>query len=308
MSYTTNKNMPRIRRDAARLFRSGWSARKVGRYLGYHHTAIIKWVKKAEIVGDVPILTHSSEPHRKWRKIEESLERKIIEMRKTHNRCTEAIYIMLKNAGITVPKTTIHRVLDRNDLLKKKSPWKRFHPHVERPKVLKSGDLVQMDTIHLMTGEKTRIYVFTLIDVYSRIAYAKAYERMNGKTSLLFMLEAEKSMFSFSMIQSDHGPEFGKWFVTQALKNHRYTRIGKPNDNAHIERFNRTLQEECLDKIPREVRSINFHLRKYLSYYNNQRIHLGINTFPREMGAKVMRGIRRVFILAKKKKKTCHAC
>lgn len=25
----------------------------------------------------------------------------------------------------------------------------------------------------------------------------------------------------------------------------RHTRLGRPNDNAHIERFNRTIQEEC---------------------------------------------------------------
>jgi hypothetical protein len=55
------------------------------------------------------------------------------------------------------------------------------------------------------------------------------------------------------MIQSDHGPEFGKWFVERIKKSHRYTRIGKPNDNSHIERFNRTLQEECLDKVETDV-------------------------------------------------------
>jgi putative transposase len=148
---------------------------------------------------------------------------------------------------------------------------------------MKSGDLVQMDTIHLMTGEKTRIYVYTLIDVYSRYTYAKAYEKMNGKTSLRFLREAEHALFRFEMIQSDHGPEFGTWFVTQTQKSHRYTRIGKPNDNAHIERFNRTLQEECLDKISRNVWKINRALKKYLSYYNNYRIHLGISTFPKEM-------------------------
>lgn len=85
------------------------------------------------------------------------------------------------------------------------------------------------------------------------------------------------------MLQSDHGPEFGNWFVSQALKNHRYTRIGKPNDNARIERFNRMLQEECLDKAPRNVWKINRALKKYLSYYNDQRFHLGINCYPREM-------------------------
>ena len=60
-------------------------------------------------------------------------------------------------------------------------------------------------------------------------------------------------------------------------KNHRYTRIGKPNDNAHIERFNRTLQEECLDKISNNVELINEALKKYLKYYNYQRVHAGIN-------------------------------
>lgn len=283
MPYTSNSHMPRIRREAARLVRKGWSGRKVGRHLGYHHTAVMKWVRRAEVVGDVPIETRSSEPRKKWRKTSEELERRIVGMRKTHGRCTEAIHLMLKRTGITVPKSTIHRVLDRNHCLKKKSPWKRFHPHVDRPEALKSGDLVQMDTIHLMTGEKTRIYVFTLIDVYSRCAYAKAFGRMNGKISIRFLQQAEEVLFGFNMLQSDHGPEFGNWFVTQALKSHRYTRIGKPNDNAHIERFNRTLQEECLDKIPRNVRSINFHLKKYLAYYNNQRIHLGINLIPREM-------------------------
>jgi putative transposase len=243
----------------------------------------MKWVKKAHAVGDVPIQTRSSEPHIKWKKTSPELERRIVGMRKVNGRCTEAIHLLLKRTGVLVHPSTIHRVLDRNKCLKKKSPYKRYHPHVDRPYPLKQGDLVQLDTIHLMTGEKTRIYVFTLIDVYSRSAYAKAYGRMSGRISLNFLKEAQESMFQFNMLQSDHGPEFGNWFVSQALKSHRYTRIGKPNDNAHIERFNRTLQEECLDKIPRKVSTINFHLKRYLTYYNNQRIHLGISAFPNEL-------------------------
>ena len=79
------------------------------------------------------------------------------------------------------------------------------------------------------------------------------------------------------MLQSDHGPEFGMWFVSQIKKKHRYTRIGKPNDNAHIERVNRTLQEECIDKVKTNPRSINCALKKYLQYYNYERLHLGLN-------------------------------
>jgi transposase InsO family protein len=107
---------------------------------------------------------------------------------------------------------------------------------------------------------------------------------MNAATSTIFLNQAiSLAPFPFQMIQTDHGPEFGQWFVRRVKRNHRYTRIGKPNDNAHIERFNRTLQEECLDKIDRDVSKINRALKKYLSYYNNQRIHLGINLYPIEM-------------------------
>lgn len=74
---------------------------------------------------------------------------------------------------------------------------------------------------------------------FSQSVVVKWFAKMNGKTSLRFVKEAEfRSAFHFTMLQSDYGPEFGTWFVEQLKKSHRYTRIGKPNDNAHIERFN----------------------------------------------------------------------
>ena len=276
--------MPKIRRDAARLYHRGWSARRIGRHFGYHHTAVMKWVEKSRIVGDVPILTQSSEPKTKPGKISELLERRIVALRAKTGRCTEVLKLILDREGINIPRNTIHRVLERNYCLKKRSPYKRFHPHVDRPQASKLGDLVEMDTIHLMISEKKRIYVFTLIDVHSRWTYAKCYERMNAATAVRFLVEAQRAaQFHFQMIQTDHGPEFGSWFVSMIKRLHRFTRIGKPNDNSHIERFNRTLQEECLDKVDRDVSKINRALKKYLSYYNNQRIHLGINLYPIEM-------------------------
>ncbi len=276
--------MPRIRRDAARLVSKGWSARKVGRYLGYHHTAVMAWVRRARVIGDHPIPTKSSEPKTKTGKTTPELEQKIVSIRRKTGRCTEAIHLMLKHENILVPKSTIHRILDRNHCLKKRHKRKWCHPPVERPKALKSGDLIEVDTIHRMIDEKKRLYVFSLLDVHSRSAYAKAYGKMNGRTSIRFVKEAEKQFsFKFGMIQSDHGPEFSNWFVQRIKKDHRFTRLGKPNDNAHIERFNRTIQEECLDKLPNDVRKINCALRKYLQYYNQERIHLAINTTPNQV-------------------------
>ena len=278
MPYTTNPKMPRIRREAVRLSVRGWSARKIGRHLGFHHTAVMKWVRKAERIGDHPIPTKSSKPKSHPKQLNEKVVRKIVEKRLKNNRYAEVVHQELQNDGIIVSLSSIKRTLERHYLIKKRSPWKRYHPHQERPYPLKSGDLIQIDTVHRMISEKKRLYVFTMIDIYSRWAYAKAYAKMNSRTTIRFVQEAQKNApFKFKMLQSDHGPEFGKWFVTQIQKNHRYTRIGKPNDNAHIERFNRTIQEECLDKLPNNVFEINCALKKYLKYYNNERLHGGIN-------------------------------
>ena len=276
--------MPKIRRDAARLFHKGWSARKIGRYFGYHHTAVMKWVKRSIKIGYHPILTNSSVPKVFRKPTNTELEDRICNMRIETKRCGRAIYEQLKREGVVIGKTTVHRILSRARLLKKKSPYHRYHKPVERPQALSPGDLVEMDTIHLMVDKKKRIYVLTLIDTYSRWSHAKCVPKLGAEVASVFLREAVAlSPFPFRMIQTDHGGEFGQWFVRRVKRNHRYTRIGKPNDNAHIERFNRTLQEECLDKLDRDVSKINRALRKYLSYYNNQRIHLGINLYPIEM-------------------------
>lgn len=281
MAYTTNKEAERVRKQAVELIRRGWSARKVGRHLGYHHTAVMKWVHRTEKMGTSGLYTRSSAPKTHGRCVDSCIKQRIIDLRTQTRRCAEVIHLMISQEGMKVSRNTVQRVLDRAGLTKKRSPWKRYHPPVDRPYPVKAGDLVEIDTIHTMQGKKVRMYTYTLIDVYSRQTYARSYQKMSASTSLKFVEEAQKYLsFSFTMIQTDRGPEFSKWFTSHVLTTHRYTRLGKPNDNAHIERFNRTLQEECLDKHIPTPEIFNRALRKYLKYYNTQRIHLSIKTIP----------------------------
>ena len=263
---------------AVRLVKyQGWSTRKAARYTGYSQSAIVKWCKKDRSLGWRPIPTESSRPEHHPKELQKDIIEKIINIRMETKRTSEVVHRKLLNQGINVSLNSVRRTIDRHGLMKKRSPWKRYHPHVDRPQAQKPGDLVQLDTIHRMIDEKKRLYIFVLLDVYSRWVCAKAYVKMNGATSVGFVAEAERDApFLFGMLQSDHGPEFGSWFVSQVKKKHRYSRIGKPNDNAHIERFNRTLQEECLDELPNNVEMINGALKKYLQYYNHQRLHMGI--------------------------------
>ena len=116
------------------------------------------------------------------------------------------------------------------------------------------------------------------MDVFSRWAHAFATERINTHRSLYFVRRAIKnSPFQFTCLQSDNGPEFSQNFTERIKIIHRHSRVRRPNDNGHLERFNRTIQEELLNKLPMNVKTYNKHLPEYLRYYNEERLHLGIN-------------------------------
>lgn len=227
MPHTTNPHMPRIRRDAVALVAKGWSTRKVARHTGFSQSVIVKWCAKSDKRGYGPIPTKSSRPKHHPKELSEEVVRKIVRMRLETKRTSEVVHAMLAREGIHTSLNSVRRTIDRRGLMKKRSVWKRYHPPVDRPIPDKPGSLVQIDTIHTMRDAKNRMYTFVLIDVYSRWVYAKVYQKMNARTTLRFVNEAERrAAFRFRMLQSDHGPEFGKWFVEQVKKEHRYTRIG----------------------------------------------------------------------------------
>jgi len=260
------------------MVRRGYTPTEVGRRFGVGSSTICKWVRKAQQYGYHPIPTLSAKPKHHPKQLPDELVWKIFQTRLMVKRSSEVIHQILKENDVSVSLSSVKRTLDRTGLLKKRSPYKRHHPHVDRPLPEKPGSLVQLDTIHTMLSEKKRMYTFTLIDVFSRSAYAKTYAKMNAAASVQFVAEAEAQLgFPFEMLQSDHGPEFGKWFVERIQKKHRYSRIGKPNDNAHIERFNRTVQEECLDNTKKTPEAFNTTLKAYLRWYNTERHHFGLN-------------------------------
>lgn len=278
MAYSLNPFLPRVRMSAVLLVRKGWSVRQTARYTGVSPGTISKWMKKAPQDGRMAIPTQSSRPHNSPFSISTDIERMIIEERKLRHRCGQVIHQVLLRKDVQVSLSTVQRVLDRNKLTNAYSPWKKRHVSLPRPLAILPGDLVQMDTIHQMIGEKKRMYIYTIIDVASRWAYALASKYIGAGTSLLFLRSAQqKSVFPFRTIQSDHGPEFSSWFTNHAGIVHRHSRISKPNDNAHIERFNRSIQDECLSRLPVDFNVWQKEIPEYLRYYNEERLHMGIN-------------------------------
>lgn len=283
MPYTSNPHAGKARIEAVRLVKlHGWSKAKVARHVGVAKSTITRWVAKAPADLRENIPTESSRPKHHPNALPEEIVDRILELRlKYRNRCAPVIHQYLLNEGIKVSLSSVQRTLRREEYIKPKSLWKRFRPHIERPRVFTPGDLVEGDTIHLVNPyTDKRYYVYTAIDIYSRKAYAMYAERANTHNSLRFVKEAERYFgFKIKCFQTDNGPEFGRWLTDElsyiGIKL-RHSRVRKPNDNAHIERFNRSIQEEAGLNCFLEPRELTKVINDYLKYYNYDRLHLSI--------------------------------
>jgi transposase InsO family protein len=279
MSYTKNENVPKVRAYAVRMVRSGKSTREVARYFGYGQSTIVKWCKRAPKGFVSRIETMSSAPKTSPRSLPEETVGRIIHARVKSKRCAEVVYEMLKAEGVKVSLSSVKRKLGRYGLLKKRSPWKKTRIYPPRPHAESPGMLVQMDTIHFVDKDGKRMYVYTALDVYSRYGFAILSTKANCHKSIHFLKRAIKYFpFHIQNIQTDNGPEFGLFFtdgVTRRGMTHRHIHPRSPNENGHLERFNRTIQEEigrhgwCIF-IPKDIKA-------FLDHYNTKRMHMGIN-------------------------------
>lgn len=284
MAYSTNPYLSKVRQQAVNLVYQGWGVRQTARYIGVEAGTVSKWLKKDHCWGRIPIPTLSSRPDHFPQALPEEIVEAIVLERRKRNRCAEVIHQELLNQGVSVSLSSVKRTLEKQGLIRKRSPWKRWHFTLPRPEVVRPGDLIQIDTIHVGPCNPARIYVYALIDVFSRWAHAKVSLLINTHKSFKFVKEAvTNSPFSFQMLQSDHGPEFSSWFTEKIGVlglTHRHSRVRKPNDNGYVERFIRTLQEECLDDLPQTFRAYQKAIPDYLHYYNHERLHLGLQLKP----------------------------
>lgn len=282
MSYSLNPELPKVRREAVRLGQQeGWSTRKVARHFGYTHSALVKWCAKDQTGGFRKIETRSSKPKQRPRALSRDVVTAIIQERIGRRRCAEHVHHSLQQKGVNVSLSSVKRTLDRCNLRQKRSPWKRPHDYTLRPEATFCGALLEADTIHIHVPDGSRIYVYTVIDLFSRWAYAQVVSRISAPSSVQFLERAQtQAPFRFHMVQSDHGSEFSTWFTHRLQSrgmHHRHSRVRQKNDQAHIERFNRTIQEECLDHTTHTLRHFRKALRAYLPYYNGERSPMGIH-------------------------------
>ena len=323
MAYSNNPNLPHARATALRLLVvDQLPLQLVARKCGVHRSTIWRWKCKwdklneqwqkdnpnrpTRAVGRSKLLryrwsvpTESSRPHSHAWTIPQSVVAQVLVVRATLNRCAEVVWHHLTTVlGVTISLSSVRRILRRHHCFDgaRKPRVRRGNPM--RPQPTRPGELVETDTIHHVdpsTGR--RLYYYTVIDLFTRLTYAICSTKLRPGRAAEVVLAAQSYwreqygwQNTISMVQADNGPEYGRYFE-QMLHGDgvtvRHSRIHRPNDNAHIERFNRTLQTECIGYYWRKSVPLSRQrakLARYLDFYNTRRVHLGIQMrVPAEM-------------------------
>ena len=291
-------------------FFDDYGANATGRAFGTSRSTIYLWKQKLKISGGKlsALAPGDRTPkNKRHRVVSPFIEQFIIDYRTAHpgadkNTITPALTTVCNQAGVKpVSESTVGRIIhdlkERRKLPKsnkitinglsgnllvrelkykrKKLRRKNFEPKVP-------GDLVQMDTVAIFAAGLKR-YIFTALDVSTRFAFAYAYKSnssANGNDFLGKFLQV--APFVTSRVQTDNGSEFAQHFEYGCQEKglvHFYNYPRHPESNGFLERFNRTIQEQCvnlyLDYLD-EPDDFNCKLMDYLIWYNTEKPHRGI--------------------------------
>lgn len=312
MAYSTNPNLPKARAIAMQLLvRDCVPLQIVANRCGVHRSTVWRWKRKWDALNQHVQLTNDNRPHRPqaypsssfrlaactWRiptlvsrprtsptAISQELVQLVLTVRARLKRCAEVVWHHLVTVlGVSVSLSSVRRILWRSGVTHgRKSRVRRDNPR--RPLVTRPGELVQTDTIHHMDPKSgKRLYYYTVIDLFTRMTHVTLATKLRQGLAAQAVLAAQKQWgFPIAMVQADNGPEYGRYFeqcMKRANITTRHSRLHRPNDNAHIERFNRTIQTECIGyhrnrSVP--LQSQQAKLTAWLEYYNTKRVHLGI--------------------------------
>ena len=230
------------------------------------------------------------------REITSRQEQRIIKLRKQHIRWGKMklarIYRDTYHESISSWK--IQKVIERSQLYyhsektarlrqkKKRSQKKKKITELQLNKLpryqKRAGYIICLDTVTIHWNSLKR-YIFTGIDKYGKVAYARMYTSKSSQNGadflyrLNFLLDGK-----IPRVGHDNGTEFEKHFRTACeqlgIKQY-HSRVRTPTDNPNNERFNRTLQEEFiqLGNFHSDPETFNRKLTEWLIEYNFQRPH-----------------------------------
>lgn len=224
------------------------------------------------------------------REITSLQEQRIIALRKTHIHWGKAklSIIYFKTYQEKISSWKIQKTIERYKLYP--NPKKNQRIQVKRLRAQRKkritefkkkpilGHLVHFDTIVIYWNGLKR-YVFTMIDEFTKIAFARMYATKSSSNARDFFLRVNY-LLDKRILNShqDNGSEFKKYFEQACWKENverYYSRPRTPKDNPSLERFNQTIEKEWLrdGHFTPDIAKFNKELTPWIIEYNFIRPH-----------------------------------
>ena len=238
-------------------------------------------------------------PKRKRRReVSPEIEDKVTSIREKHLRLgKDKVHSLLAQEGYRGSVSTIGRVIEdlkKSGRISKYTPLSfngktgRLVDHQKRSKIKKlrrpkGYRVLEIDTVvRFVDGVKR--YILTGTDTEKRISFAACYSNHGSRSASDFLEKCRAVLPDCPRaIQTDNGSEFALHFERAciALGLRRFhTHVHSPKENAHVERFNRTLDEEFLiyhrALMRGDVSKFNDALIDWLLWYNGERPHYAL--------------------------------
>jgi putative transposase len=167
---------------------------------------------------------------------------------------------MLRRSGITATnRKKVYRLMKLANLVRKRSVRK----HVIIKRILtvleRQDQLWQQDITYIWCGHDGWCYLFSILDCYTREWLAYTFSTQCGTDEAIMTLEiAVLERFSDRVIpphsdlttRSDGGSQYTSNRFVSTLKvygiRHEVTGKNRPDQNAYIEAFHKSLKEDCI--------------------------------------------------------------
>jgi len=232
-----------------------------------------------------------------YRKLSKSEERLLVKIKRRLGASPYEMLEMVKS-HIEVPLSvrTVYRIFERYPLNKRrKLAIKRYEKRYP-------GELLHADTkwlAKMLCVDRKKRLLFGLLDDCTRLSYVEMLERMSAAGVAQACVRGLKWFQAHGIraeqVMTDNGVEFTSYTSQKAKEthffettlrmfdvHHEYTRPYRPQTNGKIERFWRTLMNECTDTVTKglEYKELKAEILGFAYRYNYQRKHsaLGYQT------------------------------
>jgi len=258
--------------------------------------SVKRWLTDFRLGGMEALEPKSTRPKTEPNETPIWIKERVIELRKKTNLCAKKLHWRLEKQGLSVPVSTIGKILKDEKLTRKYRVKKVKYRYIRAER--KPGELVEIDVKYVPGNIQNKEYFqYTAIDTASRWRYLRIFEEQSSFHSVEFLKDVINHFkYQISAIKTDNHSTFTNYYVGSNRRSdisiktihaldifcsknnitHYLIDKGKPAQNGTVERSHREDQRFYDKNRFKNIGDLKDKIKIWNEEYNNLE-HCGLN-------------------------------